>query len=217
MQLDTRQKFFDTLLGQWYRLLWGWEAWNLGLTCWSRSSGAWRARTRTHWKEHWMHCTRCALWVICWEVSLKDLPVVAREGSWCCFCEGSRWPHGLLSEGFSLQRCSNLWKPYSAPCHALDVIRVGLQKARQKFFEFLDHGKWKTLIKLELDLQICEDSPAQLERDVVGLLEKPSSVFIPRLLKLFKSPHADCKCIAIKTMNLLAGGMPAALAESIDM
>lgn len=64
--------------------------------------------------------------------------------------------------------------------------------------------------------QICEDTPVQLESEVPGAPDRPSSVLVPRLLRLFESPHEDAKCLAVSIMNLLAGGMPHAVAANLD-
>lgn len=65
-------------------------------------------------------------------------------------------------------------------------------------------------------MQICEDTPVQLESEVPGAPDRPSSVLVPRLLRLFESPHEDAKCLAVSIMNLLAGGMPHALSANLD-
>lgn len=64
--------------------------------------------------------------------------------------------------------------------------------------------------------KICEDTPVQLESEVPGAPDRPSSVLVPRLLRLFESPHEDAKCLAVSIMNLLAGGMPHALSANLD-
>lgn len=64
--------------------------------------------------------------------------------------------------------------------------------------------------------KVCEDTPAQLEVTVPGLPDKPSNIFVPRLLALFSCSHQEAKCLAVACLNLLAGNMPAALASSID-
>ena len=65
-------------------------------------------------------------------------------------------------------------------------------------------------------VQICEDTPVQLESEVPGAPDRPSSVLVPRLLRLFDSPHEDAKCLAVSILNLLAGGMPNAMAANLD-
>ena len=56
----------------------------------------------------------------------------------------------------------------------------------------------------------------QLDSEVPGAPDRPSTVLVPHLLNLFKSPHEDCKCLAVSIMNLLAGGMPHAVAGHLD-
>lgn len=65
-------------------------------------------------------------------------------------------------------------------------------------------------------LQICEDSPQQLDQEVPGLPDVPSKVLIPRLLQLFTSSHVEAKSLAIGVTNLLAGAMPESLAPSLE-
>lgn len=65
--------------------------------------------------------------------------------------------------------------------------------------------------------QIAEDTPVQLDTEVPGASDRPSTVLVPHLLKLFQSPHEDAKCLAVSIMNLLAGGMPHAVAQHLDM
>ena len=57
----------------------------------------------------------------------------------------------------------------------------------------------------------------QLDSELPGAAERPSAVLVPHLLNLFKSPHEDAKCLAVSIMNLLAGGMPHAMAQHVDM
>jgi hypothetical protein len=45
--------------------------------------------------------------------------------------------------------------------------------------------------------------------------ERPSDALVPRLLALFGSPVEDAKCLAVAILNLLAGGMPQALADNM--
>ena len=65
-------------------------------------------------------------------------------------------------------------------------------------------------------LQICEDVPKQLDKEVPGLPDVPSKVLIPRLLQLFTSSHIEAKCLAIGVTNLLAGATPESLAPSLE-
>ena len=60
-------------------------------------------------------------------------------------------------------------------------------------------------------LQICEDSPAQLKSDVPGVPDGATSLLIPRILHLFKSPFAEARGLAVTVMNLLAAALPEAL------
>lgn len=66
--------------------------------------------------------------------------------------------------------------------------------------------------------QICEEAPAQLEVEVPlgAKAERPSNALVPRLLQLFGSPVEDAKCLAVSILNLLAGGMPQALADNME-
>ena len=65
--------------------------------------------------------------------------------------------------------------------------------------------------------QVCEEAPGQLEAEVpLGpKAERPSDALVPRLLALFGSPVEDAKCAAVAILNLLAGGMPQALADNM--
>lgn len=67
-------------------------------------------------------------------------------------------------------------------------------------------------------MQICEEAPAELEVEVPlgGKAERPSNLLVPRLLALFGSPVEDAKCLAVSILNLLAGGMPKALADNME-
>ena len=67
-------------------------------------------------------------------------------------------------------------------------------------------------------MQICEEAPAQLEVEVPlgGKAERPSNLLVPRLLALFGSSVEDAKCLAVSILNLLAGGMPKALADNME-
>ena len=65
--------------------------------------------------------------------------------------------------------------------------------------------------------QIAEDTPVQLDSEVPGAADRPSAVLVPHLINLFKSPHEDAKCLAVSIMNLLAGGMPHAMAQHMDL
>jgi transportin-1 len=64
---------------------------------------------------------------------------------------------------------------------------------------------------LDALLQICEDSPAQLKSDVPGAPDGATSLLIPRILNLFKSPFAEARGLAVTVMNLLAAALPEAL------
>ena len=67
-------------------------------------------------------------------------------------------------------------------------------------------------------MQICEEAPAELEAEVPlgGKAQRPSNLLVPRLLALFGSPVEDAKCLAVSILNLLAGGMPKALADNME-
>ena len=72
-------------------------------------------------------------------------------------------------------------------------------------------------LRLLACLQIAEDTPVQLDSEVPGAADRPSAVLVPHLINLFKSPHEDAKCLAVSIMNLLAGGMPHAMAQHVDL
>ena len=54
------------------------------------------------------------------------------------------------------------------------------------------------------------------QRGARGARQAQHGAGAPPDLHLFKSPHEDVKCLAISIMNLLAGGMPHAVAHSLD-
>ena len=57
----------------------------------------------------------------------------------------------------------------------------------------------------------------QLESPVSAGGKRASELLVPRLLALFGSPHQDAKCLSVSIMNLMAGGMPQALADNMDL
>ncbi|KAJ6821666.1 putative transportin-1 [Iris pallida] len=64
--------------------------------------------------------------------------------------------------------------------------------------------------------KICEDIPEELDIDVPGLAERPISIFMPRLLKFFQSPHAILRKLSLGSINHFIVMMPTALLVSMD-
>lgn len=64
--------------------------------------------------------------------------------------------------------------------------------------------------------KICEDSPRELDADVPGISERPIKVFLPRLLKMFSSPHATLRKLALSSVNQFIVLMPNALYVNMD-
>lgn len=64
--------------------------------------------------------------------------------------------------------------------------------------------------------KICEDIPQVLDSDVTGLSERPISIILPRLYKLFQSPHASLRKLSLGSVNQYIMLMPAALFVSMD-
>lgn len=64
---------------------------------------------------------------------------------------------------------------------------------------------------LDALFKICEDIPAELDKEVKGLADTPANMFIPRLLALFKSPHAQLRRFSIGCVNQMLTTMPRAL------
>ncbi|CAI5507013.1 unnamed protein product [Closterium sp. Naga37s-1] len=56
--------------------------------------------------------------------------------------------------------------------------------------------------------QMSEDMPLQLDRDIPGLAERPITVFLPRLLQQFASPHASLRKMALGSVNQFILHMP---------
>ena len=56
----------------------------------------------------------------------------------------------------------------------------------------------------------------QLDLEVTGMQGTPNSLLIPRLLNLFRSSIPKVQVQAVSILNLLAGGMPEPLANSLD-
>ncbi|XP_024516729.1 transportin-1 isoform X2 [Selaginella moellendorffii] len=64
--------------------------------------------------------------------------------------------------------------------------------------------------------KICEDAADQLDQVVPGLAQKPSDVFIPRLLKFFSSSHVTLRKLALGAVNQFINFMPQALFVNMD-
>ncbi|KAL6211175.1 hypothetical protein ACLB2K_016402 [Fragaria x ananassa] len=64
--------------------------------------------------------------------------------------------------------------------------------------------------------KVCEDIPQVLDSDVPGLPERPINIFLPRLLKLFQSPHSSLRKLSLGSVNQYIMLMPAALYASMD-
>lgn len=65
-------------------------------------------------------------------------------------------------------------------------------------------------------VQVVEEAPMQLDMEVSGMQGTPNSLLIPRLLHLFRAPLPKVQVQAVSILNLLAGGMPEPLANSLD-
>eukprot|EP00959_Pyramimonas_sp_CCMP1952_P368438 7717626-Pyramimonas_sp.AAC.1 len=64
---------------------------------------------------------------------------------------------------------------------------------------------------LDALFKICEDIPAELDKQVQGLTDTPANMFIPRLLALFKSPYPQIRRFSIGCINSMLTSMPRAL------
>ncbi|KAM5562609.1 hypothetical protein ABKV19_017692 [Rosa sericea] len=64
--------------------------------------------------------------------------------------------------------------------------------------------------------KVCEDIPQVLDSDVPGLPERPINIFLPRILKLFQSPHSSLRKLSLGSVNQYIMLMPAALYASMD-
>lgn len=89
------------------------------------------------------------------------------------------------------------------------------------------------ITSLTLCCQICEEIPDQLDKDVPGML-RPAALLLPRLLSFFsrwvqmgshplvpgrsprRSPHVQLQKLAVGSVNMLVGFMPAALVPELD-
>lgn len=56
----------------------------------------------------------------------------------------------------------------------------------------------------------------QLDQDVQGLQDRPSNLFVPRLIALFQNSHPDIRHLAVGCVNQLLTAMPRALYENLD-
>lgn len=64
--------------------------------------------------------------------------------------------------------------------------------------------------------KICEDVPQLLDSDISGLSERPITVFLPRFLLLFQSPHASLRKLSLSSVNQYIMLMPKILHLSMD-
>ncbi|KAI9127995.1 hypothetical protein K1719_000988 [Acacia pycnantha] len=64
--------------------------------------------------------------------------------------------------------------------------------------------------------KICEDIPQVLDSDIPGLAERPINIFLPRLFRFFKSPHASLRKLSVGSVNQYIMLMPSALYVSMD-
>ncbi|XP_059314432.1 transportin-1 [Lycium ferocissimum] len=64
--------------------------------------------------------------------------------------------------------------------------------------------------------KICEDVPQLLDSDISGLSERPITVFLPRFLQLFQSPHASLRKLSLSSVNQYIMLMPKVLQLSMD-
>ncbi|CAN4112585.1 unnamed protein product [Withania somnifera] len=64
--------------------------------------------------------------------------------------------------------------------------------------------------------KICEDVPQLLDSDISGLAERPITVFLPRFLQLFQSPHASLRKLSLSSVNQYIMLMPKVLHLSMD-
>ncbi|KAJ8530306.1 hypothetical protein K7X08_037141 [Anisodus acutangulus] len=64
--------------------------------------------------------------------------------------------------------------------------------------------------------KICEDVPQLLDSDISGLAERPITVFLPRFLQLFQSPHVSLRKMSLSSVNQYLMLMPKVLHLSMD-
>nr|XP_016457808.1 PREDICTED: transportin-1-like [Nicotiana tabacum] len=64
--------------------------------------------------------------------------------------------------------------------------------------------------------KICEDVPQLLDSDISGLSDRPITVFLPRFLLLFQSPHATIRKLSLSSVNQFIMLMPKVLYLSMD-
>ncbi|CAI5987577.1 unnamed protein product [Closterium sp. NIES-65] len=69
---------------------------------------------------------------------------------------------------------------------------------------------------LDALFKMSEDMPLQLDRDIPGLAERPITVFLPRLLQQFASPHASLRKMALGSVNQFILHMPRVLLVNMD-
>ncbi|CAI5931242.1 unnamed protein product [Closterium sp. NIES-64] len=90
-----------------------------------------------------------------------------------------------------------------------DLLQVMLQCLDSNDFSHME-GALDALFKMS------EDMPLQLDRDIPGLAERPITVFLPRLLQQFASPHASLRKMALGSVNQFILHMPRVLLVNMD-
>ncbi|CAI5468976.1 unnamed protein product [Closterium sp. Yama58-4] len=90
-----------------------------------------------------------------------------------------------------------------------DLLQVMLQCLDSNDFSHME-GALDALFKMS------EDMPLQLDRDIPGLAERPITVFLPRLLQQFASPHASLRKLALGSVNQFILHMPRVLLVNMD-
>ncbi|KAI9071782.1 hypothetical protein K1719_046266, partial [Acacia pycnantha] len=58
--------------------------------------------------------------------------------------------------------------------------------------------------------------PKYFDSDIPGLAERPINIFLPRLFRFFKSPHASLRKLSVGSVNQYIMLMPSALYVSMD-
>ncbi|POO03315.1 Coatomer beta subunit [Trema orientale] len=61
--------------------------------------------------------------------------------------------------------------------------------------------------------KICEDIPEELDSEIPGLPERPIKMFLPRLFKLFQSPHPSLRKLSLGFVNHYITLMPTDLSD----
>eukprot|EP00245_Coleochaete_scutata_P005591 TRINITY_DN19250_c0_g1_i1.p1 TRINITY_DN19250_c0_g1~~TRINITY_DN19250_c0_g1_i1.p1 ORF type:complete len:894 (-),score=159.66 TRINITY_DN19250_c0_g1_i1:1054-3735(-) len=69
---------------------------------------------------------------------------------------------------------------------------------------------------LDALFKICEEMPLALDVDIPGFPDRPINALLPRLLRLFSSPHASIRKLAVGCVNQFIVQMPPILATHMD-